>query len=102
MFRFKDCVTYDLVSVVVYECTSARCSSFYYGETERHLKVRSGENIGISPLTFKKKKPSKEISIRDHLLECDNNHSFDEFTILAHGNKKYVLEIKKSISIKRK
>ena len=102
LFRFKDCVPYDLVSVVVYECTSGRCSSFYYGETERHLKVRSGENIGISPLTFKKKKPSKEISIRDHLLECDNNHSFDEFTILAHGDKKYVPEIKKSISIKRK
>ena len=101
MFRFKDCVTYDLVSVVVYECTSARCSSFYYGETERHLKVRSGENIGILALTFKKTKPSKEISIRDHLLECNNNPSFDEFTILAHGNKKYLPKIKESFSIKR-
>ena len=32
---------------------------------QRHLKVRSGEHIGISPLTFKKTKPSKESSIRD-------------------------------------
>ena len=94
IFRFKDCVPYDLVSGVVYDYTCSRCSSSYYGETERHIKVRSGEHIGISPLTFEKTKPSKESSIRDHLLECDNNLSFDDFTILAHGNKKYLLEIK--------
>ena len=67
---------------------------------QRHLKVRSGEHVGISPLTFKKTKPSKKSSIRDHLLQCDNN-PFDEFTILAQGNKKCLLEIKESLSIKR-
>ena len=46
-------------------------------------------------------KPSKESSIRDHLLEYDNNPSFDEFTILAHGDKKYLLEINEIILIKR-
>ena len=101
MFRFKDRVPYDLVSGVVYEYTCGRCNSSYYGETERHLKVSSGKHIGISPLTFKKTKPSKESSIRDNLLECDNNPSFDEFTILAHGNKKYLLEIKETFLIKR-
>ena len=101
MSTFKDRVPYDLVSGVVYEYTYGRCNSSYYGETERHLKVRSGEHIGISQLTFKKTKQSKESSIHDHLLQCDNNPSFDEFTILAHGNKKYLLEIKESILIKR-
>ena len=86
MFRFKDRVPYNLVSGVLYECACGRCSSSYYCETERHLKNRSGEHIGISPLTFKKIKTSKESSIRDHLSECDDNPSFDEFTILAHGN----------------
>ena len=100
VFRFKDRVPYDLVSGVVYEYTCGRCNSSYYGETERHLKVRSGEHIGISPLSFKKTKPSKEGSIRDHLLQCGNNPSFDEFTILAHGNKKYLLEIKEILLIK--
>ena len=66
-----------------YEYTCGRCNSSYHGETERPLKVRSGEHIGTSPLTFKKTKPSKESSIRDHLLECDKNPSFDEFTILV-------------------
>ena len=60
----------------------------------------SGEHIGISPLTLKKAKPSKESLMRDHLLLCDNNLSSDEFTFLAHGNKKHVLEIKESLLIK--
>ena len=94
-------VPYHLVSGAVYEYTCGRCNSSYYGETERHLKVESGEHIGISPLAFKKTKPSKESSIHDHLLECDNNPSFDEFTILAHGNKKYLPKIKESFSIQR-
>ena len=42
----------------------------------------------------------QESSIRDHLLQCDKNPSFDAFTILAHGNKKYLLEIKESLLIK--
>ena len=99
MFRFKYRVPYDLVSGVVYEYTCARCNSSNYGETERHLKVSCGEHIGISPLTFKKMKTSKESSIRDHLLECDNNPFLDEFTILTHGNKKCLLEIKEILLI---
>ena len=57
--------------------------------------------MGISRFTFKKTKLSKESSIRDHLLQCDNNPSFDEFTILARRNKKYLLKIKESLLIKR-
>ena len=53
-----------------------------------------------SLLTFKKTKLSKESLICDHFLECGNNPSFDEFTILAHMNKKYLLEIKESVLIK--
>ena len=45
-------------------------------------------------------KLSRESLIGDHLLECDNNPSFDEFAILLHRNKKYLLEIKESLLIK--
>ena len=67
MFRFKNRVPYHLVSGVIYEYTCARCNSSCYGETEIHLKVRSDEHIGKSPLTFKKTKLSKKNSIRDRL-----------------------------------
>ena len=64
------------------------------------MKVRSGEDIGISLLTFRKVKPSKESAIRDHPLNCNNIPSSDEFSILTYGNHKYILEIKESLLIK--
>ena len=88
------------MSGVVYKYTRSRCNSIYNGETDRHFKVRSGEHIGISPLTFMKTKPSKESAIRDHLLDCKNIPSFEEFIILKTGNK-FFLEIKVSWLIKR-
>ena len=101
MFRFKDGAPYGLMSDVVYECTCGSCNSFYYGETDRHLNVWSGEHIGISLLTFKKTQSSEKSSIRKHPLQCDNNPSLDEFTILARGHRKYLFEIKESFLIKR-
>ena len=60
-FRFKDCVPLDLVSGVD-KYTSGWCNSSYYGETDRLLKVRSGEHIGISPLVVIHKCISSEIA----------------------------------------
>ena len=101
MFRFKDRLPYDLVSCVVYKFQCGSCNASYYVKTDRHLKVRSGQHIGISPLTFKKVKPSAESSICDHLLFCNHNLSFDDFTILAQGANKFLLEIKETLLIKR-
>ena len=39
----------------------------FYGETDRNLKFRSGEHIGIASFTFKEIKPSKESTIFDHI-----------------------------------
>ena len=100
VFRFKDRLPYELISRVVYKLQCGRYNSSYIGETDRHLKVRSGEHIGISPLTFNKVKPSAESSVRDHLLFCDHSPSFDDFTILTHGNNTFLLEIKESLLIK--
>ena len=99
VFRFKDCSPSDLVSGVVYKYTCGRCNTTYYGETDRHLKVRSGEHTGISPWTFKKTKPSKESATHNHLLNCNKIPSFEEFTFLTNGNNKFDLEIKESLLI---
>ena len=114
MFRFTNRLPYDLLMGVVYEytcgCTCHTCinkphlstyyCSSYYIETERHVKVRSSKHMGISSLPFKKTRPCKESLTRDHLLQCDNKTSFDELTILTHGIKKYLLQIKESLLIK--
>ena len=50
---------------------------------------------------FKKTKPSNKNSIRDRLLQCNNNPSFNEFTILTHKNKNHLLDLEESLLIKR-
>ena len=89
------------MSCVVYKFQCGRCNASYYGETDRHLKVRSGEHIVISPLTFKKVQLSAESSIRDHLLFCNHDPSFDDFSIMAQGTNNFLLEIKESLLINR-
>ena len=89
------------MSCAVYKFQCGRCNATYHGETDMRLKVRLGEHIGISPLTFEKVKPSIESSIRDHLLLYNHDPSFDDFIILALGTNKFSLEIKESLLIKR-
>ena len=66
----------------------------------KHLNVRIGEHIGISPLTRKQVKP-KNSSVADHLLLCNHSASYDDFSILTRENKKFLLELKESLLIMR-
>ena len=99
-FRYKDPIPKDLISGVVYKFQCGLCNESYYGESNRHLDIRSGEHIGVSPLTGKKFKPNNS-AICDNLLHCNFLPSFDNFSALAHENKKYLLEIKESLLIMR-
>ena len=40
--RFKDSIPKELRSHIVHELVCSNCNITYYGETERHLNVRSG------------------------------------------------------------
>ena len=71
-FRFKDRIPMGLTSGVVYKFQCGFYHESYYGECVRHLNVRIGQHIGISPLTKKNVKP-KGSAVSDHLLLC--NHS---------------------------
>ena len=51
LFRFKDAIPIELRSHLVYKFSFSISNATYYGKTERHLNVRSGEHIGLSPLT---------------------------------------------------
>ena len=54
-----------------------------YGECVRHLNIRTGEHIGISPLT-KKKVKSKGDAVSDHLLLWNHSPSFENFDVLTN------------------
>ena len=66
----------------------------------RHLNVRIGEYIGISPLTKRQVKP-KNSCVADHLLFCNHSASCGSFNILKRENKEFLLELKKSLLIMR-
>ena len=70
-----------------------RCNSSYYVKTYRHLKLRSGEHIGISHLTYRNDKQSKEITIFENRLICNKNFTY--------GRYKNILKNKESFLIKR-
>ena len=93
--------TQDFISGVVYKFQCGLCNESYYCESIRHLDIRSGEHIAVSPLTGKKVKPSNNSVICDHLLHCNFLPSFDNFSVLAYESEKYLLEIKESLLIMR-
>ena len=100
-FHLKDQIPKDLTSGVVYKFQCGLCNESYYGECMRHLNVRIGEHIGISPLTRKQVKP-KNSSVADHLLLCNHSASYHDFSILTRENKKkFLLELKASLLIMR-
>ena len=99
-FHFKDRIPKDLTSGVVYKSQCGLYNESYYGECLRHLNVRIGEHIGISPLTKKQVKP-KNSSVANHLLFCNHSASYDDFSILTRENKNLLLELKESLLIMR-
>ena len=58
-FHFKNRIPKDLTSGLVYKFQCGLYNESYFGECVRHLRLRIGEHIGISPLTKKKVKPKK-------------------------------------------
>ena len=81
-FHFKDCIPKELTSSVVYKFQCGICKEFYYGKCVRHLNVRIGEHIGISPLTRKKVK-AKCSAVSNHLLLFNHSPFFESFSVLT-------------------
>ena len=67
----------------------------YYGESIRYLDEKSGEHICVLPLIGKKVKPSNNKPVSNHV------RFYPLLSILAHENKKYLLEIKEGLQIMR-
>ena len=99
LFRFKDVAPKELRSHPVYKFSCNSCNATYYGKTERHLNVRSGEHIGLSSLTGNRI-ACKPLEISDHLLLHEhNNSSLNEFSFLCGENNAFKLSLRGSILI---
>ena len=59
LFALKIVFPRNLHLVIFYKFQCGFCNKSYYGKCVRHLNVRIGEHIGISPLAKKKSKPKR-------------------------------------------
>ena len=98
--RFKSGIPKEFTSGVLYKFQSGLYSESYYRECVKNLNVRTGCDIGISPLIKKKVKP-KGSTASDHLLLRNDSPSFESFRVLTKENRKLVLELKESLLIMR-
>ena len=85
--KFKGSSPLHLHSHLIYKLQCSNCNISYYGETERHLKVRAGEHISTSPLTGKRVNNNKKSSVKDHCLLSGHVCSFEDFTVLNESYK---------------
>ena len=85
-----------LTSGVVYKFQCGLRNESYYGECVRHLTVRSSEYIASSPLTNTRLQPRKDGAACHDLLNSNYSPTFDDFSVLRHENKKYLIHWKKA------
>ena len=88
-------------SGIVYSFKCNSCNAIYYSKTKRHFYVRAVEHMGISYLTNKRLKNVKQSAISHHVLTCDCNINFNDFTILSKDSNNINLLIKESLLISR-
>ena len=91
-FSYKDPISDDVKSFLVYKFTCANCSSSYTGKTCRHFKTRIEERI---------KKDSKS-HIFKHLhctTLCFDSYNSLSFKVVDKANSKFDLKIKEALHI---
>ena len=101
LFRFKDSIPKELRSHIVYKFLCSNCNITYYGETERHLNVRSGEHLSLSALTGKRVNNNKKLAVKDHCLFFDHVGSFEDLSILTYESNSFKLLIKEALLVSK-
>ena len=100
MFKFKDKVSSDLKSHVIYEFKCSTCNSGYVGETRAHFKTRSCQHLGISPFTEKPLSSCVVTVVTEHIKHNQCNSNLKDFKIIGAEKDYYKRLIKESLFIK--
>ena len=91
-FSYKDPISDDLKSFLVYKFTCASCSSSYIGETCHHFKRRIEEHI-------KKDNKSHIFNYLHSTATCFGSYNSFCFNIIDKTNSKFDLKIKEALHI---
>ena len=91
-FSYKDPISSDLKSFLVYKCTCASCSSRYIGKTCRPFKTRIEEHI-------KKDNNSHIFNYLHSTTTCFDSYNSTCFKIIDKDNSKFDLNTKEALHI---
>ena len=83
-------------SLLCYRFQCSSCNATYYGKNKHHLKVRVPEHMGVSACTGNNIKSTKNSAVRDHMLVCDNNASFEDFSVLTNETNDFRIKLQES------
>ena len=98
--KFKDVVSSDLNSHVIYHFKCPSCNAGYIGETRAHFKVRRAQHLGISEFTGKPMVGCLPTTITKHILDKRCVGSHDNFKIIGREDNYHKRLIKESLFIK--
>jgi hypothetical protein len=101
IFSFKNKIPKELCSNLVYKFSCGSCNVSYIGKTNRHLKVRACEHLGITPIKEQRSINIKTSAINDHLLFCNHESDFSNFSIIANEPNRWRLLLKEGILISK-
>ena len=97
-FVFKDRLSREMDSMLLYKYTCGTCNCTYIGETKRHFIVRSYEHMGTSlltnePYTYNAKTAT---AVNKHCHDLEHDNSIDDFQIVGHARNKFHLRLKEA------
>ena len=101
LFNFKDKITDDLKSLVLYKYTCRICKNTYLGKCKRHFKVRRNEHLNVSyktekPFSYNQKTAS---AVSEHIHTQNHIAFLSDFKIIGAAKDDYCLKICESLLI---
>ena len=100
-FSFKDSLSVNMDSFLLYKYTCDTCNCVYIGETKRHFQVRAYEHLGVSiktdnELTYNE---NTATAVCKHSHDLDHASGIENFQVIGHASNKYHLLLKEALLI---
>ena len=100
VLRFKDTVSSDLNSHIIYHFKCSCCNVGYVGETRKHFKVRSSQHLRISEFTGEPAKGGGPTAVSKHIETNKCECSLNDFEIIGREEDYHKRLIKECLLIK--
>ena len=101
-FKYKDSISDDLRSQLIYKYTCPTCNAGYIGCTTRHFRTRIHEHLGVSARTGAPTSTSTPLScVAQHIKSHKHVGTVENFEIIHNPSQKSLLKIAETILIQR-